>query len=60
MKSVINPAIVTAILMYIFTSMFNKTWNIMQYTQESVFVFGAVTFMGIVIPAMFNYLNSKP
>ena len=43
MKTVLLFGVFGTLFMYVVTSMFNHTWDIMKYSQESTYWFGALS-----------------
>ena len=56
MKTILSFGIGTTLFMYFFISLYNHTWDIMNYSGDSVFWFGCLSglgwFAGLLVKAL--------
>lgn len=57
MKTSFFTWVVITTILYFFFSIWNKTWDIMEFSKESTFWFGAFSILGGVIVPMLKYLD---
>ena len=58
MKKILIIGSMFTFFLYLFTSMYNHTWNIMEYSNESVFIIGLLFFLGWFYLLLFKYLST--
>lgn len=46
MKTLVTVGTIITLFMYLVFSMFNKTWDLMKYSQESTYWFGCLITLG--------------
>lgn len=59
MKTVISIGVGVMLFLYLIMSMYNHTWDLMNYSKDTVYWFGSLSFLGWVVPAAFRYLNQE-
>ena len=57
MKTILSFGLITMALSYLFVSMHNHTWDIMKYSVESTYWFGALTALGFIAGCLVRVLG---
>lgn len=57
MKTILAFGLGAMALSYLFISMHNHTWNIMNYTEVSTYCFGSLTLLGFVAGCLVRVLG---
>lgn len=57
MKTILALGIFGTLFMYVFVSMHNHTWDIMNYSQGSTYTFAVISGLCWAVGAMFEYLK---
>ena len=61
MKTILTFGIGTTLFMYFFTSLYNHTWDIMNYSGDSVYWFGSLSAIGWIFGLLVKCLRlDKP
>jgi len=58
MKTILSIGTFGTLFMYVFVSMWNHTWNIMNYSQGSTYTFAVISGICWIVGAMLEYLES--
>jgi hypothetical protein len=57
MKTILTLGFSTGLFAYFFISLYNKTWDIMNFSGDSVYWFGSITAIGFIAGMMISVLG---